>query len=56
MNNTFKVGDKVRYENWDYIVSDILEDPDRPNDPLVRLEPIQTSIMYRSASELTLLK
>ena len=53
---TFKKGDKVKHEHWEYIVSDILEDPDRPNDPLVRLEPIQPSTVYRSASELTLVE
>ena len=53
---TFKKGDKVKNEHWVYIVSDILEDPDRPDDPLIQLEPIQPSKMYRSASELTLVE
>lgn len=52
----FNKGDKVKHEHWEYIVSDILEDPDHPDDPLIQLIPIQPSTMYRSASELTLIE
>lgn len=56
MVTTFKKGDKVEYDGWDYFVSGILEDPSRPEDPLVQLIPIQPSVMFRSASELTLIE
>lgn len=50
----FSIGDRVEYDGWEYIVSDIVEDPDNASDPFVRIEPMQPSIMYRSASELVL--
>lgn len=50
----FSIGDRVEYDGWEYIVSDIVEDPDNVSDPFVRIEPMQPSIMYRSASELVL--
>jgi hypothetical protein len=56
MVTTFKKGDKVEYDGWDYFVTDILDDPDRVDDPLIQLIPIQPSTMYRSASELTLIE
>lgn len=52
----FKKGDKVEYDGWDYIVLDTIDDPGRPDDPLIQLIPIQPSKMYRSASELTLIE
>jgi hypothetical protein len=52
----FKKGDRVEYEGWDYIVLDIHQDPHRADDPFVQIVPIQPSIMYRSASELTLIE
>lgn len=50
----FSIGDKVEYEGSEYIVYDIVDDPDNAFDPLVRIVPIQPCIMYRSASELVL--
>jgi hypothetical protein len=56
MSTMLKKGDKVKHEHWEYIVSDILDDPDRPDDPLIQLEPIQPSKIYRSASDLVLIQ
>lgn len=50
----FSIGDRVEYDGWEYIVSEIVDNPDNASDPFVRIEPIQPCIMYRPASELFL--
>lgn len=50
----FSIGDRVECDGWEYIVSEIVENPDNAYDPFVRIEPIQPCIMYRPASELVL--